>query len=97
MTSLNADVSTIDKMAAMMQSDETPLKILTSPAEFCDVTRWHHILLKSPENTLKTKNQRPTENQKNSKTDKLSMGLIFTFSLPGGWRFAPLSLVIYAT
>ena len=27
---------------------------------------------------------------------KLSGGLIFKFSLPGGWRFAPLSPVIHA-
>ena len=28
---------------------------------------------------------------------KLGGGLIFTFSLPGSWRFAPLSPVIHAT
>jgi len=30
MTVINADVSTADKMAAMMQSDETSLKMMTS-------------------------------------------------------------------
>jgi len=40
----------------------------------------------------KRKEQQPTENQKNDKTEcKLSVGLVFTFSFPGGGRVSLLA------